>query len=54
MKLLNSCTWEIKEFISNDVPPYAIFSHTWTNGEEVSHRNWKDVCSREIQSRTKG
>ncbi|KAI0965750.1 heterokaryon incompatibility protein-domain-containing protein [Xylaria arbuscula] len=41
MWLLNSCTWEMKEFISNkQAPPYAILSHTWGD-EEVSFRQWQ-------------
>ncbi|KAJ3562178.1 hypothetical protein NPX13_g8658 [Xylaria arbuscula] len=40
MWLLNSCTWEMKEFISHkQAPPYAILSHTWGE-EEVSFREW--------------
>ncbi|TGJ81604.1 hypothetical protein E0Z10_g7143 [Xylaria hypoxylon] len=41
MWLLNSCTWEMKEFISHkQAPPYAILSHTWGD-EEVSFREWQ-------------
>ncbi|KAI0974110.1 heterokaryon incompatibility protein-domain-containing protein [Xylaria arbuscula] len=41
MWLLNSCTWEMKEFISHkQAPPYAILSHTWGD-EEVSFRDWQ-------------
>ncbi|KAI1302039.1 hypothetical protein F5Y03DRAFT_396698 [Xylaria venustula] len=41
MWLLNSCTWEMKEFISHkQAPPYAILSHTWGD-EEISFREWQ-------------
>ncbi|KAI1133266.1 HET-domain-containing protein [Nemania abortiva] len=41
MWLLNSCTWELEEFISyKQAPPYAILSHTWGD-DEVSFRDWQ-------------
>ncbi|KAI1738448.1 heterokaryon incompatibility protein-domain-containing protein [Xylaria scruposa] len=41
MWLLNSCSWEMKEFISyKQAPPYAILTHTWGD-EEVSFRDWQ-------------
>lgn len=33
MRLLNSKTLELVEFMENEVPPYAILSHTWEKGE---------------------
>jgi hypothetical protein len=40
MRLLNAQTREMKEFVSdNHVPPYAILSHTWGEGE-ISLANW--------------
>ncbi|KAI1298786.1 HET-domain-containing protein [Xylaria venustula] len=40
MWLLNACSWEMKDFLSqNETPPYAILSHTWGD-EEVSFRDW--------------
>ena len=39
MRLLNSYTDEIREFITDDcIPPYAILSHTWAD-EEVTFRD---------------
>jgi hypothetical protein len=35
MRLLHSKTLELKEFTGQDIPPYAILSHTWGD-EEVS------------------
>ncbi|GAW25692.1 putative het domain-containing protein [Rosellinia necatrix] len=52
MWLLNTCTWEMRDFISHkQAPPYAVLSHTWGN-EEVSFREWqyeplKDIGKKE-------
>jgi hypothetical protein len=41
MRLLNAVTNEIVEFIADDdIPPYAILSHTWGK-EEVT---FQDMC----------
>ena len=41
--LLRNCAGEFtlsKEFLSNDItPPYAILSHTWREGEEVTFQD---------------
>ena len=40
MRLLQTQTLEISEFIDDDIPDYAILSHTWGNPkEEVSFRD---------------
>jgi len=42
MWLIDSSTFELHEFISAAVPPYAILSHTWgTTAEEVSFRDMR-------------
>ena len=33
MRLINTETWLIKEIIGDDIPEYAILSHTWEKGE---------------------
>ncbi|KAK0738697.1 hypothetical protein B0T18DRAFT_422611 [Schizothecium vesticola] len=33
MRLFNTSTLELHEFIGNDTPPYAILSHTWGDRE---------------------
>lgn len=39
-------TLELEDFDSNDlVPPYAILSHTWGDGEVTFH-DWQDRVSR--------
>ncbi|KAF5338301.1 hypothetical protein D9758_015748 [Tetrapyrgos nigripes] len=36
--LINTCTIELEEFPSDDsVPPYAILSHRWEEGQEISY-----------------
>ncbi|KAI1868219.1 hypothetical protein JX265_007042 [Neoarthrinium moseri] len=39
MRLINSKTKELVEFSGPSIPVYAILSHTWTEGEEVSFRD---------------
>ncbi|RYP87456.1 hypothetical protein DL770_004794 [Monosporascus sp. CRB-9-2] len=45
MRLLNSSTWKMKEFISDShIPPYAILSHTWGSTEdECSFQEWQHL-----------
>jgi hypothetical protein len=38
MRLLNSTTIKLHEFIGSQIPPYAILSHTWDE-EEVSFQD---------------
>src|SRR6201999_538027 len=42
MRLLNARSYELEEYSENAVPPYAILSHTWEDGEVL----FKDVISR--------
>ena len=50
MRLLNSCTWELREFMSgNDIPPYAILSHTWGD-EEVTFDDWRNLPASEVEA----
>jgi hypothetical protein len=45
MRLLHSRTAEIRQFISDDdIPPYAILSHTWGT-EEISFQQWVSMPS---------
>lgn len=50
MRLLNSYTWEMREFISDsDIPPYAILSHTWgTTEDECSLKDWESLPASEV------
>ena len=37
MRLINTSTLELHEFIGRDIPQYAILSHTWEDGEFLFH-----------------
>ncbi|RYO97842.1 hypothetical protein DL765_011053 [Monosporascus sp. GIB2] len=51
MRLLNTRTWEMTEFISDeDIPAYIILSHTWGEGE-VSLQQWEQHSADIIQSK---
>jgi len=51
MRLLNTHNWEIKDFISDDeVPPYAILSHTWDE-EEINFQQWEGMVVSDISHR---
>jgi hypothetical protein len=46
MHLLNTATFELfewKEFFDDEIPPYAILSHTWTR-DEVSFRDIQELA----------
>lgn len=40
MRLIHTETLELFEFFGNDIPEYAILSHTWGH-EEVTFKDWK-------------
>lgn len=53
MRLLNTQTWKLVEFICDDeIPPYVVLSHTWEE-EEVTFQQWEAKESIDI-SETKG
>lgn len=43
MRLINTETLEIKEFVAEDkLPRFAILSHTWgDSSQEVTYQDWK-------------
>jgi len=48
MRLLSTRNWEMRDFISDaEVPPYAILSHTWGEGE-ISFQQWEAKDSIDI------
>ena len=53
MWLLNVDTLELEEFIGNNIPPYAILSHTW-GSEEVSFSEMKKTKYRKYARLKKG
>jgi len=52
MRLLNSITLQMEEFISDSIPEYAILSHTWGE-EEVSFRDIQGVDAAKMKGFTK-
>lgn len=42
MRSIHARTTELEEFVDKAVPPYAILSHTWDNGE-VSYQDTLEV-----------
>ncbi|KAI1762379.1 heterokaryon incompatibility protein-domain-containing protein [Hypoxylon sp. FL1150] len=51
MRLLNSCSGEMRTFMSYaDVPLYAILSHTWDE-DEVSYQDWQMLPWPAIQAK---
>ncbi|KAH8198863.1 hypothetical protein TruAng_006971 [Truncatella angustata] len=43
MRLLNTATFEVEEFVDGGIPDYAILSHTWGR-EEVSLQDMQDLA----------
>ncbi|KAF2494422.1 HET-domain-containing protein, partial [Lophium mytilinum] len=53
MRLLHTSTFEVKSFFDQNLPPYAILSHTWGN-EEVTLRELQQETTASIESTKKG
>ena len=53
MRLLNSVTMKMKEFISDKfIPPYAILSHTWGDLEdECTLKDWETLSLFDLQQK---
>jgi hypothetical protein len=48
MRLLSTHNWTLKEFLNdNEVPPYAILSHTWDK-DEVTFQQWESLAISDI------
>ncbi|KAH7071137.1 hypothetical protein BKA63DRAFT_535114 [Paraphoma chrysanthemicola] len=43
MRLINTRTLALEEFIGREIPKYAILSHTW-EGQEVTYDDYVDTC----------
>ena len=52
MRLLNSTSLELVEFLGDQVPPYAILSHTWEDGE-VSFHYMRDSAGKGLRGLAK-
>ncbi|KAI0190939.1 heterokaryon incompatibility protein-domain-containing protein [Xylaria flabelliformis] len=44
MRLINTQSLNLEEFVGSAIPEYAILSHTW-GGEEVTFQEWQDGSS---------
>jgi hypothetical protein len=53
MWLVNTTSLELEEFFGNDVPPYAILSHTW-GIQEVSFQDMQGYQAIRAASRKQG
>jgi len=43
MRLINTRTGFMRDFISDDdIPEYAILSHTWESDQEISFQQWEN------------
>jgi len=52
MRLLHASKLELTYFIADDeIPPYAILSHTWGEGE-VSLQEWQTLSSSNLSLKT--
>jgi hypothetical protein len=52
MRLIKVETLELETFVGDNIPPYAILSHTWgADGKEVSYH---DIETRKIEERGNG
>ncbi len=53
MHLVNTSSLQLEEFEGNDIPPYAILSHTW-EAEEVKYEEFVAITTDSHASRSKG
>lgn len=55
MRLLNTQSFNLREFISDgEIPEYAILSHTWEGGEEISLQEWENQTAEPYVRQKKG
>lgn len=54
MRLIHSTTLALEEFMGQDIPEkFAILSHTWITGQEVSYKEYLEGAHREKSGYTK-
>ena len=53
MRLINTRTLKLEQYFGENIPPYAILSHTWGvhEGDEVTYQDWQNL---QLASRIKG
>ena len=53
MRLLNVVSGLLRNFVTDDdIPEYAILSHTWEADQEVSFQQWESRHQTEISDKT--
>lgn len=50
MRLINTTTLALEEFTEQDIPPYAILSHTWSQNE-VSLQEMLETTQEELEEK---
>lgn len=45
MRLIDTTSRRLVEYVGDNVPPYAILSHTWEEGEEVTYQEFMGQLS---------
>ncbi|KAI1451222.1 HET-domain-containing protein [Annulohypoxylon moriforme] len=50
MRLINTENYQLEEFFGDQIPPYAILSHTWEKGE-VTFQDWQNIDSKSIRKK---
>ncbi|KAI0602063.1 heterokaryon incompatibility protein-domain-containing protein [Biscogniauxia sp. FL1348] len=53
MRLINARTHKLEEFVGGHIPEYAILSHTWVEGEEVTFHEIQKLEARKKPGYTK-
>lgn len=48
MRLLDTTTLELHDFLSDNIPPYAILSHRWETDGEVTFQDLRDGKATEM------
>ncbi|KAI0883048.1 HET-domain-containing protein [Annulohypoxylon maeteangense] len=51
MRLINVNTLELEQFYGDQIPRYAILSHTWDGDKEVTFKEWKHRTDNAVRSK---
>ena len=51
MRLINTKSHELREFVGTDVPPYAVLSHTWED-DEVTYQEYAALTPDQLSTKT--
>ncbi|KAI2467661.1 HET-domain-containing protein [Annulohypoxylon bovei var. microspora] len=50
MRLINTIDYKMEEFFGDQIPEYAILSHTWEKGE-VTFQDWQNIHSSSVREK---